>query len=282
MIWPFSWFRDKILISKVRSMDRVPQRALCVGICNYPDPRNRLHGCIKDANNWKSLLTDIGFPDPVLLIDSMATKSNVTNILKDMTSRAIPGDSLVFTYSGHGTSVPDEEKDEPDGRDEAICLYDDVLVDDDLADILAMAPEGVRITIVLDSCHSGTMTRGFVPQGCQQDKIVKYLPPEDERFAKKVRDTKIASRMLTPHLEVPMWEVLLSGCKDSEYSYDTIMEGKPCGAFTYHATKLIRDNPGLTYGQFATMIREMLPSNEYPQTPQVECDPSNNNKAMFT
>jgi hypothetical protein len=41
-----------------------------------------------------------------------------------MIGAARSGDTLVITYSGHGTWVPDSSGDEPDGRDEALCPHD--------------------------------------------------------------------------------------------------------------------------------------------------------------
>jgi hypothetical protein len=46
------------------------------------------------------------------------------------------GPTLIVWYSGHGTYVKDRSGDEADGYDEALCLYDGNLVDDDLNYIL--------------------------------------------------------------------------------------------------------------------------------------------------
>lgn len=83
------------------------------------------------------------------------------------------GGALVITMSGHGVQIPDTAPrtdrprppsaanrvvgDEPDGLDEAWCLYDGFLVDDELGDLLLGLAAGVRVLIVSDTCHSGTM-----------------------------------------------------------------------------------------------------------------------------
>ena len=41
-----------------------------------------------------------------------------------MIGQAGDGDSLVFTFSGHGSWLPDDDRDEPDARDEMMCPYD--------------------------------------------------------------------------------------------------------------------------------------------------------------
>ena len=41
-----------------------------------------------------------------------------------MCDRCEEGDFLVFQFSGHGTHEDDEDGDESDGQDEALCLRD--------------------------------------------------------------------------------------------------------------------------------------------------------------
>lgn len=53
-----------------------------------------------------------------------------------------------------------------------------VITDDDIADWIAGFPPGVRIIVVLDSCHSGTGTRDFrPPMENPHYKADRYLPP---------------------------------------------------------------------------------------------------------
>ena len=57
---------------------------------------------------------------------------------------------------------------EPDHRDESLCPHDidrgAQLLDDELAAIFAKMPEDVRLSMIADSCHSGTVTRSWVRQ----------------------------------------------------------------------------------------------------------------------
>jgi hypothetical protein len=65
-----------------------------------------------------------------------------------------------LTYSGHGGQVPNTGNDfEPDGFDETWCLYDGELIDDELYTALGSFAAGVRIFVLSDSCHSGTVLR---------------------------------------------------------------------------------------------------------------------------
>ena len=55
----------------------------------------------------------------------------------------------MFYFSGHGTQVPSDDDEEPDGADEAICASDDTeITDDDLRAILSQLPEGVKFTMI--------------------------------------------------------------------------------------------------------------------------------------
>jgi metacaspase-1 len=74
------------------------------------------------------------------------------------------GDSLFFHYSGHGATQADvsPDTDEADGQDETIVPVDyqkaGMIVDDEIFDLLvAPLPKGVRLTAVMDCCHSGSV-----------------------------------------------------------------------------------------------------------------------------
>ena len=78
--------------------------------------------------------------------------------LDRLISLTLPGDTLFFHFSGHGTQVPSDDADETDGLDEAIVPTDmNLIVDDDLRVIVAKAPLGACLTMMADCCHSGTM-----------------------------------------------------------------------------------------------------------------------------
>jgi metacaspase-1 len=65
-------------------------------------------------------------------------------------------------YSGHGTQIPDDDGDEADGMDEALCPVDyqteGMIRDDDIyRELVATLPAGCRLTVLMDCCHSGTI-----------------------------------------------------------------------------------------------------------------------------
>ena len=90
--------------------------AVCVGINNYPGTSNDLAGCVNDALDWEATLKARDFSVTTLL-DSAAKKQAIVKALQRTIKKAKSGDTVVLTYSGHGSWQPDEDGDEPDGRD---------------------------------------------------------------------------------------------------------------------------------------------------------------------
>ena len=78
-----------------------------------------------------------------------------------------------------------------------------------------------------------------------------------------------------------MPEILITGCSDSEYSYDAEFDGRPNGAMTALALRVIKQNPSVTYREFHTGLRVLLPSEDYPQTPQLEGSDANKDRKLF-
>ncbi|HUP14183.1 MAG TPA: caspase family protein [Niastella sp.] len=118
-----------------------------------------LAGCINDANSMQSIASAAGFTTTDRLIDGQATALNVKNKIIAASNSLANGDIFFLTYSGHGGQIPDETDQEEDGLNETWILYDRQLLDDELFAIWPQFAEGVRIFVLSDSCHSGTMVR---------------------------------------------------------------------------------------------------------------------------
>jgi hypothetical protein len=244
------------------------KKAVCIGINNYPGTSNDLAGCVNDAKDWAALLQGYGF-ETSLILDAQATRQTVKAALSGLVNSAGAGDVIVFTYSGHGTQVVDLSSDEPDSYDEAIYVYDGTVLDDDLRAIIKNINLQATLVIISDSCFSGTVTR-IVPEAGRP----RFIPPA----AAPVRAT-VRQRFLLPEAEMP--EILLTGCTDQEYSYDAEIDGRPNGAMTAMALKVIRQNPAATYRQFYASLRTLLPSSQYPQSPQLEGSEANKDRLLF-
>lgn len=255
------------------------KRSLHIGINDYPGTSSDLSGCLNDANDWREAMVARKF-EATSLLDEKATKSNMHEAISKIVGDTGRDDIAVITYSGHGTWIADEDGDEPDGRDEALCPHDitegNLLTDDELYDIFSERRRGARIIMISDSCHSGTVTRArTIMPGTENDpwnfQKIRYLAPEfyikDDkarlRRARQVENVRARGKIRAA-------SVLLAGCKDDEYSYDAWFNGRPNGAFTYVALHELKSLPDdATYRDWYRKIREILPHVNYPQTPQL-------------
>ena len=244
------------------------KRAVCVGINDYPGIFNDLKGCVNDAKDWSALLQGFGFSINMIL-DSQATRATVKTALQGLIASTNAGDVAVFTYSGHGTQVTDASGDEGDPYDEAICLYDGNTIDDELRVILNGIHPQATLVIISDSCFSGSVTRLTAEKA-----IPRFIPPTVSTASKMARRS-----FLVPESGMP--EILISGCSDSEYSYDAEFNGRPNGAMSAYAIQVIKRNPNATYREFFEALRAFLPSKDYPQSPQLEGSEANKGRKLF-
>ncbi|UCV20282.1 caspase family protein [Ferribacterium limneticum] len=260
--------------------------ALCIGINNYPGTHMDLQGCVNDAQDWAAVLAARGYKT-TLLLDDKATKAAMVDAMTKLIASGGKGDSLVITFSGHGTYQPDEDGDEVDGLDEALCPYDlqtsgSALTDDEIKAIFATRKGGARLLLIADSCHSGTVTRAakadkdadtrprFMPMG-------NWLPASrlPKNFAGKTAQTMVApigTSPLTGAFVKQVGDLLLAGCKEgpNNYSYDAKINGRYNGAFTYYALKALKTlKPEATCNDWYKAILKSLPSASYPQMPQL-------------
>lgn len=152
------------------------QRALLVGIGRYATPGIDLPGIDLDLERMHETLIRMGFTDGQIrtLTDEQATSTRVVAEMNGWLRNGVkPEDRVVFYYSGHGSQVPDFNGDEPDGVDEVLVTHDmqrgrrngratlnGVVIDDQIDEMLAKNPSR-NVVVIVDACHSGTVTRSF-------------------------------------------------------------------------------------------------------------------------
>ena len=128
------------------------KKALCIGINDYPGTRSDLTGCVNDAHDWAGILEARQF-EVRKLLDAQATKAEMKRAIGGLIAGAEPDDTLIITYSGHGTWVPDTSGDEADGRDEGLCPHDirtaGALLDDEIHALFNQRRERVRILLAV-------------------------------------------------------------------------------------------------------------------------------------
>lgn len=171
---------------------RAADRALLVGVDVYQDARvPATPGAVDDARSVAEVLvTRFGFPreDVRLLVNNEATAAAIA---REFTTWLIegtaPGDRVFFLYAGHGSQLRDDGGDEDDRLDETLAPYDvdpttgEREIRDDLLDALIAQLSGRRAVLLFDSCHSGTVTRGFPGGGGGPARPgARYLPSPEQ------------------------------------------------------------------------------------------------------
>ena len=154
-----------------------------------------LTACEFDANDMESLALSRGFETTKLLTPN-ATAEAVTKAIEGAASELEPGDVFFISYSGHGGQVPDTNGEgESDSSDETWLAYDRQIVDDELYELWAKFKPGVRIIVLSDSCHSGSVNRTINDRTSVPDpvKTAEEAAKHDPRFRALPRDKMIAT-----------------------------------------------------------------------------------------
>ena len=224
-----------------------------------------LSACEMDAKDMKALATSKGFA-PTMLLTKQVTSAVVIAAITDAAKKLGTGDIFFITYSGHGGQVPDTNHDEDsnDRKDETWVLYDRQLVDDELYALWSKFKPGVRITVLSDSCHSGTVTRELPPI-LGGGPAGKALPPVVASKTYKANKALYNSiQQNTPageSIKVKASVVLISGCQDNQTSLD----GTRNGLFTQNLRK-VWANGKFTggYKLFRDKIAVRMPPSQTP------------------
>ena len=264
------------------------KRAVLIGINRYQVPGSDLRGCVNDVKNFEQALTTYdGFSaqDITSLTDLQATKKAMQSAIQKLITGGKKGDTLLLHYSGHGSNVPDDNGDEADHRDEILCPtnldWNDPLRDDWLRATFNKLRAGVNLTVIMDCCHSGTVTRAISPP----DEPIKerFLPcPLDfmgTESGKKLSGTLRGKLGKAPRgrkrksdiVHADIQEMLITGCRDTQTSADAQIGGTFNGALTYYLVESIKETKGnLTYRELHKRTTAKLKSNDYDQVPQLE------------
>ncbi|MCJ1250436.1 hypothetical protein MMC30_007664 [Trapelia coarctata] len=246
-----------------------------IGIDFYPNPACRLRGAVNDVKDVDLYLRDrfndvetVMFLGPTPEDTSKClppgpehlwpTFDNITTAFRQIVQKAGPGDIVYVHYSGHGTICPTKqsgfEYTEDYGTDAALVLLEPkaqqrvrylrgielaLLLDD-------IVKSGVRLTVVLDSCHSGGVSRGeYGPaRGMLWDAKVdaefplvsEALAPSSDSKKQVFRDAVCRNHWLLH----PRGYALLTACGPHEVARELHLgKERYNGAFSYHVLEAL-------------------------------------------
>jgi hypothetical protein len=256
-------------------------RGLSVHIAlNSVDPNSyegwdgTLVACENDADSMQKIASSLGY-ETQKLITRKATRSAVIEAISKTARELEKDDIFLLTYSGHGGQVPDTNGDEPDGKDETWVLYDGELIDDELHELYTQFKPGVRILVLSDSCHSGSVTRAMYERTAPieaefgvrahpvfRSKLIprevqeKVIERNKKTFEKIQNDTKAAVKR-PPEATV----LLISGCQDNQLSSD----GDVNGLFTESLLKVWNNGDfRQDYRHFQRVTKRHMPPSQQP------------------
>jgi metacaspase-1 len=256
-------------------------RSLHIGL-NRVDPAHyqgwdgALTACEFDANDMRAIADSQGF-EPQSLLTREASAEAILSAIEGAAGELEGGDLFLCTYSGHGSQVPDRNgEDEDDRSDETWVAYDRQIVDDELYAMWGKFAPGVRIFVLSDSCHSGTVTRDIEDEVPEPVSTRENAAAESPRYRAMPRDVMIATYRANAELydaiqerlpgaetaDPPATVLLISGCRDDQLSLD----GFSNGLFTENLRAVWDDGSwaGGGHAEFREAIRARMPAKQQP------------------
>jgi hypothetical protein len=221
---------------------------------NYNGTNSQLNGCINDAKLIEKRIQDSGFTEIKLITDETSVKPTRENILlefKNLLSDGVEGDLLFVYYSGHGSYTIDRNGDELDGRDELIIPLDfNAIRDDELKTIIQenLKPN-VTLFCLFDCCNSGTALD------------LKYQCLERLNYDNFTENPR--------NLETNGNVILLSGCRDEQYSYESLVNDKVQGAMSWAFNEITNTNANISWRELLKTMRTRVKSAGFNQIPQL-------------
>jgi len=116
--------------------------ALVTGVSSYQDSEMNLGNTTKDAKDLKRVLDHLGVKS-ALLTSRYANNNNITEKLEKIVATAKPDDTIMFFFSGHGSTG-------------VFCTYDGTFSYINLVNILSKA-KAKQVYCFIDACRSGSV-----------------------------------------------------------------------------------------------------------------------------
>ncbi len=239
---------------------------------HYGGWNGELIACESDARDMRAIAVQCGFRHRMLLTRA-ATHAAVTAAIRRAAAALSAGDIFLLTYSGHGGQVRDLNGDETeDHLDETWVLFDREMIDDELYALWSEFDTGVRIVMISDSCHSGTVARerwyrgvpGRAPAHPSGLRL-KHIPAgvQQSTYRKHRRLYERVQRSLPKGERIPIGAsvLLLAGCQENQLASD----GDRNGLFTGTLRAVWKNGAFAgTYRTFHRTIARRMPPWQTP------------------
>lgn len=255
-------------------------KALLIAIDEYLDEGiPNLKGTVNDACALRRLLIQkYGFQDEYikLLFDDAATEKSIRASLDNLVSERNAELDIVVFYAGHGSQLPDDNKDEADKADETILPYDAVfkggrtdIRDDDLGKYFGqIADTSKSLSVIFDSCHSGTATRSRL----RARHVERGLEFSDAAsLSESLIDLPAAADRRESNF------LFISSASSNQKAKEVNKNGHSRGAFSHAFTKLLESKSNnLSVQELIALAKiELEKAGIRNQTPTVEGGASN-------
>lgn len=257
------------------------RRALLIGIGQYLHPRmTPLRGSLNDVEAMSTVLRErFGFPPEniTILRNEQATRDGILAALAALVTSTQTDDIVVISYHGHGSQMTARASDEPDALDETLVPYDSGrgseenrdITDDELHSFLLQLRQiTAHLTLIFDSCHSGSITRdsfGVAARVVESDRRPPAALPPLSSAALAGRAAREMGKSLGAGY------VCLSSCADDEIAFEHRSQGLHHGALTYFLTRaLAAGQPGTTWRDIFEQVSIQVTAHKWRQHPQLE------------
>lgn len=272
------------LIALMFSLNVMAEKyGLIVAIGDYPTKTGWSSiSSVNDVPLIKNTLLNQNFKEEniTILTNAAATRAGILKAIDELQSRIKPGDVVVIHYSGHGQQIFDDNGDEIDDKDEALVPYDALvrytsnykgenhIRDDELGNIIAnfrnTLGEDGQLLILLDSCHSGSSTRGGKARGGEAT-----FAPQGWEASTNNNATGSGLLEVTKIKPTAAPFIMLSGASADELNYEYEGYGSLSFAFSKAMGELGTD---FTYRKLFSSISANMNVISPNQTPTIEGD----------
>ncbi|HKO44468.1 MAG TPA: caspase family protein [Pyrinomonadaceae bacterium] len=273
------------------------KRALLIGVNKYPNlpAHSQLRGCVNDVQIMKQTLeTSFGFdPNNIhTLVDEQATARGILDAMEKLVAVCQPNDVVVLHFSGHGSRMA-AIGEKASGYDESIMPSDSGRMnpafpvqvppcdirDTEVQDWLSrLTQKTSRVTVIFDSCHSGSITRMHGESEEYGTRLRWIEPPDPLQEGSGFKLTSVShSRNVeggSGWLELSDKYVLLAACAAEQGAYEMDHDefGTPTrnGAFTFFLTQELNRATENTYQDIWDIVATKVNNRFQKQTPQLE------------